>query len=318
MSSRIPHSSAAFLFPYNALSKSALSLQVDQQIQRELQKAAEQGMVSTRRQDSTPASGASHPSETLYPQVVVLERKRKPDNAVRESPAQAVTKKKRRSAKSNRDATPSSSVSKPGRSRGRASANTSNVVATQLRDHNESVQEPSTRGSRPSSPQTPQITTKQTIGDTEEQAIEVAFDKPDDTLDSDDQALEANNLVKPSASSATRSRNGKIQKKKRQDSDKIAGVDGNEADVSPHGKKSEAFVGTAAQATHKRFGSEDIEALEAVPSNSIEDREMSQEDISKDEGESEDEDDAPETVTASAGFDKARTFALDAAKVAAR
>ena len=316
MSSRILHSSAAFLFPYNALRKSALSLQVDQQIQRELQKAAEQGMVSTRRQDSTPASGASHPSETLYPQVVVLERKRRADNAVREPPAQAVTKKKRRSTKSNGDATPSSSVSKPGRSRARASANTSNGDATHLPDHNESVQEPSTRGSRPSSPQTPQITTKQTIGDTEEQAIEVAFDKSDDTLDLDDQVLEANNLVKPSASSATRSRNGKVQKKRRQDSDKIAGVDGNEADVSPHGKKSEAFVGTATHATHKRFGSEDIEALGAVPSNGNEDREMSQEDISKDEGESEDE--APERVTASAGFDKARTFALDAAKVAAR
>lgn len=316
MFSRFLHSSAAFLFPYNALGESASSFQVDQQIQTELGRAAEQGMVSTRSQDNTPASGASQPPKLLYPQVVVHEKKRNCGKDGEECPAQAVAKRRRSSAKSIFDAASSSSASKPGRPRRRASAKSAIGDVAHATDLNELSLEPSTQGSRPNSPQTPGITTQQTIDDgKEEKAVEVAIEKPNDALRLNDEMSETHDQVNPYSGSATRPREGKIEKKRAKASDEIAGVGRNGTDINTLGKKPETSS-AAAEATHKRFGSDDIDVLGTVPSTGIEERERIQGDLPEDEGESEDE--APETVTASAGFDKARTSALGAAKVAAR
>lgn len=311
MFSTILHSSAAFLFPYYVPSESASKSQVDQQIQTELQQAAEQGMVFTRSQDSTPAGGASQSSELLCPQVLVYDEKRKASNGGHESPAQAVTKRRRRSTKLNREAAPSSSASNPGRPPRSVSTKTAYAI-----DPNVSDQEPSALGSRVNPSQTPGTTTEEAINNDEDKAIEVAINKPSRTRSSDDEASVAHDRVKPHSDSATRSRKGKIQKKRTKDSDGIAAVDRNGADMRISGKKPKTLSATAATATHKRFGSEGIEEPGTVRTNGIEEREGSQEDISEDEGDSGDE--APETVTASAGFDKARASALDAAKVAAR
>lgn len=275
-------------------------------------------MVSTRSHDNTPADGASHPSNQLYPQVVVFEKKRKVDDRPEESPAQVVTKKRRRSTKSNGDAAPSSSAGKPGRPRKRAYAKIEDGHATNPLNHSESGQDPSTQGSRPTSPQIPGITTDQTIDDGEQKkALEpAALKKPDQMLRLDDEVLEAYDQVRPDASSATRSRKGKTAKKRMRDLEGSTGVDRNGADVVAPEKKPDVLFATAAKATHTRFGSEDIEAPGTVPSTSIEEREKSQEGQLGNESESGDE--APETVTASAGFDKSRTAALEAAKIAAR
>lgn len=317
MFSRLLYSSSDSLSPYHAHSESSSSLHVDKQIQTELEQAAERGMVSTRSQDNTPAGAASQPSKILYPQVVVREKKRKVDTEGAESPAQAATKKRRRSAKSNRDAAPSSNARMPGRPGRSASTKAVHGDVAEAIDHNESDQKPSTQGSLSNSPQTPGMTTEQTIDDGKEgKAIEVATNIPNNTLGLDDEVSEADDPAKPDAGSATRSRKGMTSKERRRDSERTARVEEDLADISMREKKPDTPLATAVKATHKRFGSEDIEVPRPFTSSGIEEREGGQEDLSEHDGESEDE--APETVTASAGFEKARTSALDAARVAAR
>lgn len=316
MFSRNLRSSNAFVVPYQSPSESTLSLHVEQQIRTELEQAAERSMVSTRSQDNTPAAGASQPLKVLHPQVVVLEKKRKIDNEGEDSPAQAVTKRRRRSSKSNGDAAPSSGARRPGRPRKRDSEKTSVADAVHVVDHNQSDQEPSTQVSRPGPPQTPENTTEKTIDyDEKDEAIEVASNKPSDTPSSGDEALKAHEQVRPKSSSATKSRKAKSPSKNK-DSDGTAGVNGNGENMSTPRRKPETPSVTAAKATHKRFDSEEIEVPATLPSTTVEEREGSQESISEAAYGSEDE--APETVTASAGFEKARTSALDATKVAAR
>ena len=317
MFSRLLYFLSDSLSPYHNLSESSSSLHVDKQIQTELEQAAERGMVSTRSQDNTPAGATSQPSKILYPQVVVREKKRKVDIEGEESPAQAVTKKRRRSAKSNGDAAPSSKASKPGRPRRSASRKAVHGDVAEAIDHNESDQKPSTQGSLPNPPQTPRMPTEQTVDDGKEgKAIEAATNIPNHTSGLDDEVSEADDPAKPDAGSATRSRKGKTSKKRTRGSERTAGVDEDVADISIREKKPDTAFATAAKATHKRFGSEDIEVLRPLTSSNIEEQEGGQEDLSVHDGESEDE--APETVTASAGFEKARTSALDAARVAAR
>ena len=69
------------------------------------------------------------------------------------------------------------------------------------------------------------------------------------------------------------------------------------------------------QATHKKFGIENVDIPEPSP---LEEKvkDVASETMSEADNNSEDE--APETVTASAGFNNARTAVLEAAKVAAR
>ena len=316
MFSRFLHSSAAFIFPHKSPSESSFCLQVERQIQTELEQAAEQGMVSTRSQDNTPVAGTSQPSKLLHPQVVVLEKKRKVDNGGDDSPAQTVTKRRRRSAKSNGDAAPSSGTGKPSRPRKRVFEGTTIGDAVHAVDHSRSDQEPSTQGSRPHSPRTPENATEQTIDyDENDKVAEVAINKPIHTPISGDEASEAHKPLRSNSDSATRSRKDKILRKSK-DSDGTGVVNRNGADTSTLERKPETSSVTAAKATHKRFGSEDIEVPAIVPSDDIEQRKESEEDLLEDEDKSEDE--APETVTASAGFDNARTSALDAAKVATR
>ncbi len=317
MFSRILHSSAAFLFPYNTSTESVSSLQVDKQIQIELEQAAEQGMVFTRSQDNTPASAPSQPSKSLYPQVVVPERKWKVNIEGEKSPAQPVKEKRRMSAKSNGDAAPDSSAHKPGRPRGRPSTKAVHGDAAYAIDHNEPDQKSSTQGSHPNPPQTPTITTEQTNDDEKEtKATEAAINAHNHTLSVDDEVSEAHEKVKPDAGSVTRSRKGKTSKKRKRESEGTAGVDENGADISISGKKPGVPFATVAKATHKRFGSEDVEVSGPVTLSSIEEPERVKENQFEDDGESEDE--APDTVTAAAGFEKARTSALDAVRVAAR
>ena len=316
MISRNLRSSDAFVVPYESLSDSALSLLVVQQIRTELEQAAERGMVSTRSQENTPAAGAIRPSKILYPQVVVLEKKRKFDDEGQDSPAQAVTKVGRRSAKSNGDAAPSSSARRPGRPRKRDSEKITISDAVHVVDHNQSDQKPSRQASRPDPPQTPEITAEKTIDyDEKDKAIEVAINEPSHTPSSGDEALEAHEQLSSHSGSATTSRKAKSRRKSK-GSDGTAGVNGNGANMSPLGRKPETPSVAAAKATHKRFDSEDIEVPVTLPSATVEERQGSQESIP--EGAYGSEDEAPETVTASAGFEKARTSALDAAKVAAR
>ena len=67
--------------------------------------------------------------------------------------------------------------------------------------------------------------------------------------------------------------------------------------------------------THKELGIEDVDTPEpAPPEEKV--RDIARETSS--EADSDSEDEAPETVTASAGFNDARTAVLEAAKVAAR
>ena len=308
MLSRISSSSAAFLFPYDALSVSESSFQVDRQILTELKQAAEQGMVSTRSQDNTPAGGAAQASKLLYPQVVVHVQKRKTGNTGEESPAQPMTKRRRRSASSNGDAA---------RPRNKGSPKTTNGDVAHTIDNNESDQKSSSQGSRPTSPQTPRIITEQTLdSDKEDKAVEVAVNKPNHIEDLDNEVLDVNNRAMLGAEDSTGSRKGRAKKKKTKglEGTAIVGKDG--ADVIAIGRKPETSSVTPAKATHKRFGSEDIEVPGTITSTGIEDWDEGQEDVSEDENESGDE--APETVTASAGFDKARTSVLEAAKGAAR
>lgn len=71
----------------------------------------------------------------------------------------------------------------------------------------------------------------------------------------------------------------------------------------------------AAKATHKKFGNEDVDTQESSP---LEEKVKDLASETSSESDHESEDEAPETVTASAGFNNARTAVLEAAKVAAR
>ena len=317
MYSRLLSSPATLLSPKKSPTESAFNFQADQQLQLELEQAAEQGMVSTRSKDNMPASGSSHPSKQLYPQVLVFEKKRKVKDGAEDSPAQAVTKRRRRAAKSNGVAAPSSGGSKPGRPSRKDSAKVANGDGADPLPRNEPDQEPPTHGGRPLSLKMPGTTIDETIDDDmEEKATEIAVDKPSPIPNLEDEVLEAHDKVKPDAGTATRSSKVKAQKERVRDSEGIEVGNENGAVVSTPGKKLEIPSLVAAKATHKRFGSVDMEVSGPALSSATEDREASQEDPSEDDGESEDE--TPEIVTASAGFDGARTSAMEAAKVAAR
>lgn len=317
MFSRILHFFAAFLFSHKFPCDSELSLQIHQQIQTELERAARQGMVFTRSQGSTPARGTS--------QDVVLKKKMKAGGGGEDLPAHPATKRRRRSVRTSGDAVPASSANKPGRPRRRGSAKTINGHEVRIIDREqsdqesgqESGQESSSQGSQSNSPPVLGFTTDQTIDeDKEDKAIEVAIVKPSCTRDMSSEVLDAHDRVKLDAAGATRSRNGRTKGKRTKDSEGIASEGNSGAESSTIRNKPGSPFATAAQSTHKRFGSEDVEVAGTVSSSGIEGRKGGREDVSEDEVESGDE--APETVTASAGFDKARTSALGAAKVAAR
>ncbi|CAF9911240.1 MAG: hypothetical protein ALECFALPRED_007210 [Alectoria fallacina] len=298
MYSRLLSSPATLLSPKKSPTESAFNFQADQQLQLELEQAAEQGMVSTRSKDNTPASGSSHPSKQLYPQVLVFEKKRKVKDGAEDSLAQAVTKRRRRAAKSNGVAAPSSGGSKLGRPSRKDSAKVAN-------------------GGRPLSLKMPGTIIDKTINNgIEEKATEIAVNTPSHIPNLEDEVLETHDKVKPDAGTATRSSKVKAQKERMRDSEGIEVGNENGAVVSTPGKKPEIPSSVAAKATHKRFGSVDMEVSGPALSSATEDREASQEDPSEDDGESEDE--TPEIVTASAGFDGARAAAMEAAKVAAR
>ena len=272
---------------------------LNRQIQRELEQAAERGggggMVSTRSQDGTPAARGS---KSLYPQVVVYEKKkRKIEDGGEESPAQAVRKKRRGSTDSNGDA----------EIRRSTSTRSAYGDADDARHDKGSDQEDFTQGSHPIPSHTPGITTESSLGNEKKDSVtEVAINNVpnNDVPDAHDQA-------KLNIEGREGSRRGRIPKKRRKDSERVAHVDQNDG-----GYDAEAALPKAAKATHKRFGSEDIEISKTVPSTGIEERREGRENPSEDENESEDE--APETVTASAGFDRSRELVLGAAKLAAR
>ena len=308
MFSNFLHSLAVFLFSYTIPSDSEFSLQIHQQIQIELEQAAARGMVSTRSQDNTPIGGAS--------QNVVRGTKRKSGNDGEASQAQPATKRRRGSAKLDGDAALSSSARKRGRPRRRSSAKIANDNVTHGTDHNESTQEPSLEGSPTNPTPLPAINSDQTLGDEEGKAIEVAMKKPDDTKDTGKEALDAHERVKPGAEGPTRSIKGRARKERIKDSEGIANVHNNNANVDTKSKKPTMSFTTAAHHSHKRFGSEEIEVPGTVSTIGIEERKEDPGELS--EGESVSGDEAPEMVTASVGFDKARTSALGAAKVAAR
>ena len=291
----------------------SIILQLDRQIQSELEQAAERGMVSTRSQDNTPAARLSQPSTLLNPQVVVQEKKRKVDDDDGGDPlATAVTKRRRGSADSNGDAAPSFVAGEPGRPRQSISTTEAGGDAADVGHHNGSDQESSTQGSHPTSSHTSRITTESTLDNEKNDSLtEVATNNEpkSDVLDAQDQ-------VKLDTGGTTESRRGRTPKKGRKDSERVAHVDENDMDSGINGNDAETAFPKAAKATHKRFGSEDVEVPKTVPSIGIEERREGREDLLEDGDESEDE--APETVTVSAGFDESRKTVLGAAKLAAR
>ena len=310
MFSKLLHSLAVFLFSYNLPSDSESSLQVDQQLHTELEQAAAQGMVSTRSQDNTPAGGAS--------QDVVLKKKRKTGNDGEESPAQPVMKRRRRSAKLNGDATPLSSASKPGKPRRRGAAKTLTGDAAHRIDHNESDQDPSSHSRPGNSPPHPGVTTDLISEDEKDEALRMAMNKPNHIPNIGREALDVDDELMQGAKGATRSRKSRIREEGRKDSEENATVGKNSTGNSVIREAPGTSFATAVKVTHKRFGSEDIDLPKTVSTVGINEQEGSREIVSEGEGESESGDDAPELVTASAGFDKARTSVLEAAKISAR
>ena len=77
----------------------------------------------------------------------------------------------------------------------------------------------------------------------------------------------------------------------------------------------EARPQKAVKVMHKKFGIEDVDNPEPSP---LEENIKHVASETSSEADSDSEDEAPETVTASAGFNNARTAVLEAAKVAAR
>ena len=316
MFSRILRSSVALLFPNNNPLDSASSSQVHQQLQTELEQATEQGMVSTRNREPTPAAGVYHPSKTFYSHDVVREMKRKAEDEGEEPPAQAVTKRRRRSAEPNGHTASPSSASKPEQPPRRASAQALYGDTNSTEDKNGPEYQPLVRSN------------SQNFSDVLEVPVDQAIDgkKRDETIQDpiirsmktslNSALLDENDQSKMDVENPKRLRNGKTLKKRSKDAEGVAGVDEKKVDTSTLGEKPTRSIPKNAKATHKRFGSEDLEVPVIVPPNGDGERKGSLENISKDEGESDDE--APDTVTASAGFEKARTLAQDAAKVAAR
>lgn len=303
------YSLAVFLFSYNVFSNSEVSLQIHQQIQIELEQAAARGMVSTRSQDNTPIVGAS--------QNVQRGTKRKTDRGGENSPVQPATKRRRGSAKLNGDAEVSSSARKRGKPHRSGSAKIANDNVTHVKGHDESIQKPSLQGSPTTPAPLPEINSDRTLEDAEDTAIVVgAMKKPNNTKHLGGEVLDAHDRVKPDAEGTTRSIKGRTRKERMKDSGGIANVHKNSANVDTKSEEPTMSLTTAARPTHKRFGSEEIEIPGTISTIGIEEREEGREGLSEDEGVSGDE--APEMVTASAGFDEARISALGAAKVAAR
>ena len=308
MFSKFLHSLAVFFFSHNISGDSEISLQIDQQIQIELEQAAARGMVSTRSQDNTPITGTS--------QNVERGKKRKTSKEREDSSAPPATKRRRGSANLDGEAALSSSAREQGRPRRRGSARIANDNVIHVIDHKDSVQEPSLQGSPTTPAPLPGINSDQMLEDEEDKAVEVVMKKPDSTEDTGSEALVAHERVKLGVEGATQSLNGRAKKKKMKDSERVVNAHKNSANVDTKSKKSTESFTTAAKPSHKRFGSEEIEVPSTISTIGIEERKAGPGELFEDESASEDE--APEMVTASAGFDKARKSALEAAKIAAR
>ena len=308
MFSNFLHSLAAFLFSYNVSSDSEFSLQIHQQIQIDLEQAAARGMVSTRSQDSTLIGGASRN--------VVQGTKRKTGKEGENFPSQPATKRRRGSAKLDGDATLSSSAGKRGRPRSKGSPKIANDDVNHVPDHNESIREPPLQGSPTTPASLTGINSDQAFEDVEDKGIEVAMKKPNNTKDTGSEILDAHDRAELGAERSTRPIKGRARMEGMKDSEQIANVHNHSANVDTKTKKPGTSFTTAAKPTHKRFGSEEIEAPGPISTIGIEERKDGREDLSEDGSVSGDE--APEMVTASAGFDRARTSALGAARVAAR
>ena len=316
MFSSILRSSAALLFPNNAPLEPVSSSQVDQQLQTELEQAAEQGLVSTRSQEPTLAAGVPQSSKTLYPPVEVRDMKRKADNEGEESPAQAITKRRRRSAESNGHAASPSSATKPDQPPRWASVEAIHGDTNGTEDDNGSEYQPLVRSNPENFSDVLEVAVDQAIdGKKMDEPIQDSISKPIETI-LKNALSDEHSQAETNVENSKRSRKGKTPKKRSKDGEGDVGVDERKVDTNNLGKKPTRSTCKNAKATHKRFGSEDLEVSMMAPLNGDGERKGSLENISKDEGESDDE--APDTVTASAGFEKARTLVLDAAKVAAR
>ena len=251
-------------------------------------------MVSTRSQDSTPTARSS---KVLFPQVVVYEKKRKIGDGGEETPAQAVRKRRRGSMDSDGDV----------EARRSTSTKSAHGDVDDLRDDKGSDQENFTHGGHRIPSDTPGIAVGGGLDNGRKDSLtEVAVNNVpnNDVLGAHDQA-------KLDTESIAGSRRGRKPKKRRKDSERVAHVDQDDG-----ANDAETAFPRPAKATHKRFGSEDIETPKPVPSTGVEERREGRENPPEDKNESEDE--APETVTASAGFDRSRKPALGAAKLAAR
>ena len=315
MCSKFLHFLATFLFPLNVLRESLSVLQVDQQLQTELDQAAEKGMVSTRSHDNTPASATSKASKALYPQVLVHEKKRKIGNEIGESPAQAVSKRRRKSMTANSDETPPSAIRKRGKPRKNAAAKTTSGDTPTTINHREVYQEPSPHNSRPTSPQINGMATNgfhDVSG--EDKAIKEVTD--DHTKEPRSEALDVQDQETLDTEGATRAGRGGILKKKTKSPKRDADAGENGANGNSVRDQPKTPIVTTTKAIHRRFGSEDVDVLEIASAIGIEERKGSREDLSEDESKS--EDDSPEMLTASAGLDQARTLAKGQLKVATR
>ncbi|KAL2047247.1 hypothetical protein N7G274_001266 [Stereocaulon virgatum] len=304
MFSRLFHNTRS-IFPLpNSLVDAPLTADPDQQSQTELAKAVEEGMVATRSQD--------HTLDDLDVQDVVDQmplslrlKKGKVTGGEDGTPDQGTARKRRRTEGNSENGgviATDASIHKDDTSTGQGGEN-GDFDGNNGRLRQDSPESRTT---------SVQLHTSQRNDDVDEEArtsvtegVQVE-EKPRSIVQNDD-----NDIISSSTSPQTTRRRKKLSKQDAAHGDL-------EHDRTPKDelfKSSEGNVPPVVKATKKRFGSEDIEMpITAPKAPEVEDVV----DRTSVDASSESEDEAPETVTASAGLEKARAKAFETAETIAR
>jgi hypothetical protein len=304
MFSRLFHNTRSIFSPSSHPLDGPLIANPDQQLQTELAQAVEEGMVATRSQD--------HTLDDLDVQDVV------------DQTPLSLRLKKRKVA-GGEDGTPDQGTA---RKRRQTETNSENggVVATDASIHTDEISmrqsgedgdvdgdnEPLRRDSPGSRATSEKLHTIQRKDDVDEEASINVTDRLQVKETPRSLAQEDDKDVIPSSASSQTTR----RRRKSSEQDATDGVLGNGTTPKDElSKSTEGNTPPAVKATKKRFGSEDIEMPITAPKTPEVEDVVDQ--LSSDaSGESEDE--APETVTASAGLEKARAKAFEAAETVVR
>lgn len=304
------------LFPRIDLSvdEVALSQASDKQLQSELDQAAEQGMVATRSQDHTLDDVEVQDIIENGPPSDDRSNKRKSVGGYGLTPEQVGDKKRPRTFKSTEDEASTPTSTEPSNTiTAEGSNGSSKRKHRQITQEEDMTMQDVVAASTPPPNASPPSTKRRLKAHAGQEVMKSVVINPlEGTRPAKVVPEEVGEVAQDLMTSQPVQRRKKSKEERDTPSYETSELDMGGLDTVAEPAKTKPSPAKAAKATHKRFGSEEVENLEPVL-----EAEGTAQAINAELSE-ESDDEAPEAVTVSAEKDKARTAALEAEKAAAQ